>query len=370
MANTFLTPSIIAQEALMQLENNLVFGNLVNRNYSSEFRAKVGDTITVRKPITFQVDEFKDNINLQDINESGVPVTMDKLLDVSFAIDTKDLTLSISDFSERYIAPAMSAFAQDIDSRLAQLALDVPYFVGTAGTTPNAVSDITAVRKVMNDNKVPMAGRNLVLDTAADAKLLELDTFNRVDASGSSDALVNANLGRKFGYDIYMDQNVATVSNADLTSTAPKVSTAADAGATTLTISDSTLTGTIKRGTLFTVAGSTQTFVVTEDATAAGNAAVIKIAPAVKEGIAENAAVTFVGDHAANIAFHKNAFSLVSVPLDKPMGQENSATVNYKGLGLRVTYGYVQTKKQDIISIDGLFGFKTLTPELACVLLG
>lgn len=369
MANTFLTPSIIAQEALMQLENNMVFGNMVNKSYSSEFR-HVGDTITVRKPVTFRVDEFAGDINVQNINETGVPVKMDKLLDISFPIDTRDLTLTIENFSERYITPAMSAFAQDIDSRLAKLALDVPYFAGEAGTTPNSVSAITSVRKVMNDNKVPMAGRSLVLDTAADAKLLELDAFNRVDASGTSDAIVNAQLGRKFGFDCYMDQNVATVANSDLVSTAPKLAVAADDGDTTITITDSALSGTIHKGTLFTVAGSTQKFVVTKDATAVSNAVTVEVYPAVTGGIKQDAAITLVGDHTANIAFHKNAFSLVSVPLAKPMGSANCANVSYRGLGLRVTYGYDQSKKQDIISIDGLFGFKTLTPELACVLLG
>ena len=44
MANTFLTPDIIAKEALMVLENNLVMAGLVNRDYSPEF-AKVGDTL-------------------------------------------------------------------------------------------------------------------------------------------------------------------------------------------------------------------------------------------------------------------------------------------------------------------------------------
>ncbi len=369
MANTFLTPSIIAQEALMQLENNLVLGNLVNKSYSSEF-SKVGDTVTVRKPITFNVDEFNNSINLQNINESGVPVKMDKLLDISFPIDTKDMTLSISNFSERYITPAMQAFAQDIDSRLAKLALDIPYFAGTAGTTPNSVSAITSVRKVMNDNKVPMADRKLVFDTAADAKLLELDTFNRVDASGTSDALVNAQLGRKFGFDCFMDQNIVTVKNDDLVAAAPKLATEAAVGDTTITLSDSTLTGTVHKGTLFTVAGSEQKFVVTKDATAAGNAVTVEVYPAVSKGITQNSAVTIVADHAANIAFHKNAFSLVSVPLERPMGTANCANVSYNGMGLRVTYGYDITKKQDIISIDGLFGFTTLTPELACVLLG
>ena len=32
MANTFLTPSVVAREALMVLENNLVMSNLVHRD--------------------------------------------------------------------------------------------------------------------------------------------------------------------------------------------------------------------------------------------------------------------------------------------------------------------------------------------------
>ena len=50
MANTFLTPDIIAREALMVLRNNAVMANLVHRDYSDEFVNGVGDTITVRKP--------------------------------------------------------------------------------------------------------------------------------------------------------------------------------------------------------------------------------------------------------------------------------------------------------------------------------
>ena len=44
MPNTFLTPKIIAQEALMVLENQLTMANLVHRDYSKEF-VKVGDSI-------------------------------------------------------------------------------------------------------------------------------------------------------------------------------------------------------------------------------------------------------------------------------------------------------------------------------------
>ena len=74
MANTILTPDIIAREALMVLRNNAVMANLVHRDYSSEFVTGVGDTITIRKPATFTAKEFAGTISVQDATESGVPV--------------------------------------------------------------------------------------------------------------------------------------------------------------------------------------------------------------------------------------------------------------------------------------------------------
>ena len=312
MGNTLLTPALIAQEALMQLENNLVLGNLVNKDYSNDFTGSSGDTITVRKPNTFKVKEFDEGtgIELQNVKESGVPVKLDTLLDISFPVTTKEMTLSISDFSQQFIVPAMQAFAQDIDSRLAKLMLEIPYHVGIAGSAPSAVASITALRKKMNDNKVPMAGRNLVLDTAADAKLLELDAFNRVDASGTDAAIRNAELGMKFGL---------------------KVADTIETGATTIAVTDSAIEGVIKKGTLLTVAGSSQQFVVTADATIASHSASVNVYPAVDAGIAQNSAITLVGNHTLNMAFHRNAFSLVSRQLARPMGLTNVSNVSYNG---------------------------------------
>ena len=102
MANTVLTPSIIARESLMVLENNMVMSNLIYHDYSSEY-VNVGDTITIRKPTTFVVNEFGSTIALQDATETGVPVKMDKLLDVSFRVTNRDMSLSIVDFSQQFL---------------------------------------------------------------------------------------------------------------------------------------------------------------------------------------------------------------------------------------------------------------------------
>ena len=92
MGNTFLTPSIIAKEALMVLRNNAVMPSLVHRDYSEEFAA-VGDTVTIRKPATFEAKEYPNlsgGIDIQDAKEGNTSVKLDKLLDVSFAVTAKE----------------------------------------------------------------------------------------------------------------------------------------------------------------------------------------------------------------------------------------------------------------------------------------
>lgn len=59
-----LTPDVIARESLLILSNNLVAANLVHRGETSDFTgAKVGDSLTIRKPASFTVDEFTSSIS-------------------------------------------------------------------------------------------------------------------------------------------------------------------------------------------------------------------------------------------------------------------------------------------------------------------
>lgn len=374
MANTFLTPSIIAREALMVLRNNTVMSNLVHRDYSNDFVSGVGDTITIRKPATFTVDEFdrSSGIQVQDATEESTSITLDKHLDVSFEVTDEDLTMEIQDFSEQLLQPAMSAFAQKIDTYLTGLYADIPYNHGAAGTTPDAIDDITGVRKLMNNNKVPLAQRRLVINPDAEDKFLQLTAFHEADKLGSTAGLREASLGRKFGFDMYMDQNIAdhTTGTLDDSSGGIAVKGAVEAGATAMTWDSASLTGTIVAGDMFTIDGID--YVVTDGATAASNEVAVKFYPAAA-AIADNAEVTYNSTNSANnLAFHRNAFALVTRPLRLPYGLGNNqkAIVNYDGFGLRVIYDYDSTYKKDVVSIDMLCGVKTLDEELAVRLLG
>lgn len=371
MANVLLTPSVIAKEALMVLRNNMVFANLVHRDYSSEFSAKVGDTVTIRKPATFVANEFVEanGITVQDAKEGSVPVKLDKHLDVSFGITSKERTLSLEDFSEQILTPAMLPFAQKIDEYLAGLYVDVPYVVGTAGTTPAAAADIANCGKVLNINKAPMSNRHCVIDPEAQAKLIVLDSFMEVDKAGTSEALRNANLGRLLGFDTYMDQNIKSHTKGTLAGDTVLIKGAVAAGATAAVIDGTNLAGTLKVGDVFKVADAAGTYTITKAAEAEDAEIAIEFYPA-SAGFADNKAVTITANHTANLAFHKNAFALVTRPLEAPSGAANTQIVSYDGLTLRVVQDYDIKYKKDIISIDLLCGVKTLTPELACRLLG
>ena len=114
MPNEIITPSLVARVGLATLYNTTVLAGLVWRDFDPDFSGKQGDTITIRKPAVFEAKEFNraTGIELQDIDEDGVPLKLDHLADVSFPVTAEELTLSIDDFSARLLTPAMEAIVQ------------------------------------------------------------------------------------------------------------------------------------------------------------------------------------------------------------------------------------------------------------------
>lgn len=215
MANTFITMDMIAREALMILRKNAVMASLVHRDYSNDFVAGVGDTITIRKPATFTVKDFVEEtgITVQDATENKQTVKMDKFYDVSFAVTSKDLTMNISDFSAQLLVPAMMAFRDKIDAELIKIAEGATHKV-THAEGLIAPADIISVRKLLNDGATPLSMRSLVVGTQAEADLLSSELFVSADKVGDTEGLKEASLGRKFGFDTYVDQNVGKKSLA------------------------------------------------------------------------------------------------------------------------------------------------------------
>jgi hypothetical protein len=220
MANTFITPSIVAKQALATLYETTVAALLVHRDYEADFQAKVGTTISVRKPATFTAQEFTTTISVQNAIETSVPVVLNHFADVSFSITSADLTLRIEDFATQLLNPAMEAISQKIDQDVLSLRDDIAQEIGVAGgvttgvagtntyayTNPRTLID---ARRVLNLRNIPPSERYAIVGPNIEAAWLGDDLLNRADARGDTDGLRDASLGRRlFGIEPYQSQNV------------------------------------------------------------------------------------------------------------------------------------------------------------------
>ena len=222
MANTFLTPSIIANEALLQLVSNLTMANLVHRDYDDEY-AKVGDTVNVRVPAKFVAKNFTGQVDVQDITEGSVPVKMDRFRDVTVAVTSKQMTLDIRDFSKQVIEPAMQALIQAVDVDLLAVGIEKAGKTATVSGTP-VISDIAGVGKALDIAKAPRQNRRLVLPPTILYKYNTLDNFAKQCYKGDSQALKESEIGRVFTCDTFMSQNCPENQSATAgTATAYKV---------------------------------------------------------------------------------------------------------------------------------------------------
>ena len=371
MANTFVTLKTIARQALPCLIDNLVFPNLCHRDFSEELH-DVGDTVRVRRPTVFTAQEFdaEAGVDFQDMNEDAIDVVLDHIATVDARASAIETATGVADLNRVFIEPAAAALAEKINRDGLALYADVPYTAGTAGATPSDLSALAEVRRALNVNRAPVVGRVAVWDPEADTKLTQLPALVNAEKSGSVAALREGSLGRVYGIDHYMSQGVWHHTCGLTASTGVKVNGAVSAGATSLSIDGTSLAGKLVRGDVLKIAGAS--YAVTEDsAQASGNAiAGVKVYPALPD-IADDADVTVVASHTANLAFHPMAFAYVTRPLLNPDGQGvMSYVTSYNGISLRVTKGYDQKYKRSIYSMDVLYGFKTVYPELAVRALG
>lgn len=368
MANEFISVKNIARQILPRLIDNLVFPNLIHKDYSETFVNGLGATIQVKKPVILEAKDFveADGTTAQNVKEESVEVTLDKLATVDVEFGAVQRATNVDDLNRLFLEPAAVALAEKINSDGLYLYKDIPYTVGTAGTTPATLEDLANVRKALNALKVPVTGRRAIWDTEADAKFTTIDAIVNAEKSGDTAALREGSIGRVFGLDNYMSQVIKVHTKGTL-SAAVKPKAATSAGATTLTLAATTVTGTLVKGDILTILGDNYT--VTEDVTAASNEIVVNIYPALKKDVTTTTVVTLADNHTANLAFNPSAFAFVTRPLVAPAGVESYVT-SYNGITLRVVRGYDMKYKKEMLSMDVLYGYKTMYPELAVRVLG
>lgn len=401
MADVILSPTIIAKEALVQLDNALIMGNNVHRDYETEFtEQKIGSSVTIRKPVQFSVTDGA-TLDLQDTQEGSLTLSVDKRKHVGFDFPSVDLTLKIDMFSERYIKPAMIQLANQVDADLLALYKQVPNWVGTPGSTIDSFADWAKGLERLDEFAVPNDGNRVGVVTPTDFYGLANSFTGSYVETIAKGAIEKARLPMIGGSDVFMAQNVQAHTVGAHGGTplirGASQSTTYAASLTTDTmdlVTDGWTTNKgLKEGDVFTISGvnavnpvtkaslgfARQFRVVTNVTTnvSAANATTISISPAIiTSGPYQNCtaapdndtAITMVGtlstSYRQNMLFHKNAFALVTVPLKAPASAKSSRQ-SYKGLSVRYVTDYDITNDREIYRFDVLYGVKCIDPRLA-----
>lgn len=400
MTNTFATCSIIAKESLAILENMLSFSGGVNRDFESEFSSNMsrgyapGQTINIKKPPRYNYRSGRVAVP-QGTTESTIPLTLSQGgTDLNF--NGIERTLSVTQM-EKKLKAAMATVANEIDRQGLDLARVATFnCLGTPGTAPNtqalALGMVTDLNRRLDDMSAPRDGeRSLVMNPA-------LNAAGVVGFAGmfNSQQVLDKQMRRgvmvdSLGLAYSMDQNVAVHTNGTQAVTGTNVNGANQTGSTITIVAT---TGTITRGSKVTLPGcfavnpqSRQStgvlmqFTVTADV--AAGATSLPINPAiVTSGAFQNVTAspttgspytifgTVSDSYAANIAYHRDAFTLAMVPMYAPPGGKgviDVAVESYKGLNLKVTEFYDGINDNYIIRLDVLFGWAAPYPELACI---
>lgn len=394
--------AILAKASAGILSDNLQLCKSISKapeeDYNGKNGYKAGATIQISKPARFTVQEtFDITSSIQDIVEEKTPLTLDVSATIGVEIDSlEDITeLGIMQLAERVIKPASEAIAQNIESRFIEKATQSIYnSVGTAGSNNFTVADIQAAKVKLNKFLAPKdTSRRLLLDSDAGAAAV-------VDRKGLFQASAEIASQYKMGYVgiadgfTWLENELLYVHTNGGDVTGITKDGASSEGDSTIAVTGLTEGNVITKGTVFTIDGVyavhpitkqvytfLQQFVVTADATGdASTDAVVSISPSLYAGSAglknisalpaNTAALVFVGaansSLVQNIAFHKEAFRMVSAPLMLPTNAEFAATATVDGITVAIVRDWDVKTRTMITRLDFLGGIASTRAEWAC----
>jgi hypothetical protein len=408
MANSHLTPTVIAKRMMMHLDNNLIAGNLVYRDYQAEFGStKVGSSVKIRRPVMFSVTSGA-VLDEQDITEGDLTLTVDQRYHIGFSMSDTDLTLTIDEWDERYGKPAAIKLANKIDQTVYDQYYKFNTWAGTAGQTINSHADFLKGVERMDVLAVPTDQRRAIL-SPADWHGLG-GAFSALYLNGiAKDALTQGVLPGIGGVDVYMAQNVKAHTVGAHGGT--PLTRGASQGVTYSSVKSSmtqtfatdgwTTNSGLKAGDVFTIADVYDVNPITKATlphlkmfsiqadlttnTTSSNQTTLTIYPAlITTGPYQNVSadngndktITMIGtastNYPQNLLFHKRAIALAMVPLEQaPAGAGvQQSTARHKGLSLQYSAQYDITNARMVYRFDALWGVEVVDRRMGVRLSG
>lgn len=415
-----ITKRDVVREALKVLHESSAYIGLADRRYENRIvksDAKNGGNVDIRLPQKFDV---ADGVTLvkQGYSDAIRTLSVNKRKHIGMDFTDTDLTLSIDDFSARYIKPAVQRLARKVDQDIAQAMLVSmsQRQVKSSVSAAIGLSEVTKANALLSAQLAEKDGRRLCADAMSQA-----DTVNAIGnyfnpTKEISGQYVDGVMGYAGGFHFLETENTPTVTFSG-TITASAMNTAVAQGATTIALTGITGTATqIVAGQAFTIAGvfevdpetlqsigRLKVFVAAANATITGGNATVTLDDKIVAGVISSGIVTgpdnannlglavvncFVANATTSNAIPaatragtflegaagantsgrlaqgiaKNAFALATVDLELDESM-HGARESFEGVSIRLAKGYDHTNSTVGYRLDILYGIKVIRPE-------
>lgn len=402
-------PGIITKMAAGALVDKLQFCKSIAKADEDDFNGKngfkAGDTIYISKPARFiPQTTFDITSSKQDVVEGKEPLTLDIISTVGVELDSFDFAteIDIKNMFKRVVEPAVQAIAQDVESRMLEKAVDATYnIVGTPGSTSFSPATVLKARTRLNKMLAPKDSNRYFLH---ESEAGESAVDSRKGLFQSSEKIAQQYeqgfVGLADGFTWLENELLPTHTNGnDVTFVVD--GTVSTEGTTTIHVDGlTTTTGTVTKGTIFTVDGVyavhpqtkeqytfLQPFVVTADVTADGTGdADLSVSPALYtsasnglqniSGFPQDNDTTSVLTGSAstgylqNLVFHRDAFKMASVPLIMPKNAEVAEQETFEGITVALVRDFDVDTRSMITRLDFLGAICAPRAEWACRITG
>lgn len=210
MAITNFVPEVWSAALLQNLRNKLVYAQagVINRDYEGDI-ARAGDTVHITSFADPAVRAYTRNgtISWDLLTDSGQTLVIDQQNYFAFKVDDIDRRQALEGFVEETTSGASYNLATEADEFVATTiaaGVDAGNAVGAVTVaTPEAAYDLLVeLRTLLVRSNTPDQGRYVVVPPEFYGLLLKDDRFIRLDASGTTDGLRNAQVGRAANFDV------------------------------------------------------------------------------------------------------------------------------------------------------------------------
>ena len=213
MSYTNFKPIVWSEMIDRELEKNLIFGRLANRQYEGNI-SEHGTSVTVPRISATTVGDYTGaEITFEEDAGAKQVILIDKSKYFALTMDDIDKAQALNGVLDLRTVDAIYRMADKVDIELAKMEAKVVAANRNALALDGKIlAGLRAVKKTLDKNNVSTVGRWIVISPDVEERLLE-ELTNTVLPQTADFSTINGYVGKLYGMEILVSNNVQEASS-------------------------------------------------------------------------------------------------------------------------------------------------------------